>query len=199
MGGDSDDEAAETMQKLSKQQKKKVAAANKAPTKNADDGDAFKGAVGTGGGVGDFEAAPKRQPRGGDRPKTRDDKPRGERGEGRGGRGGRGRGGGERGGRGGKPQMHGTGFKDGARPRAGIKQDAEGNITRDGEKRERRPFTGKAREDGHPYDRQDGTGKARRVRKDRGENPEYKKKGEEGEEKKGEEEKPVEEKKEPKI
>lgn len=98
--------------------------------------------------------------------------------------------------------MHGTGFKDGAKPRAGYKQDAEGNITRDGERRQKKPFDGKPREDGHPYDRKDGTGKARRVRKERGENPEYKKKGEEGEEeKKGDENaKPVEEvKREPKI
>jgi hypothetical protein len=57
------------------------------------------------------------------------------------------------------------GGRGGARP---VRRDDEGNLVGAGSNnRERKPFTGKAREEGHPYDRKDGTGRGRRpVKKD---------------------------------
>lgn len=75
----------------------------------------------------------------------------------RGGRGGRG---GERGGRGGR-----GGDRGGRGGRGGTRRDADGNLVGAGDKpRERRPFTGKAREEGHPMDRQSGMGRGRKPR-----------------------------------
>lgn len=79
----------------------------------------------------------------------------------RGGRGGAPRGGGdrprgERGGRGGR------GGNRGDRPRTGAaRTDADGNPL-GGERKERQPYRGKAREEAHPYDRRSGTGRGRR-------------------------------------
>lgn len=184
--GDSDDDEATTIlkQKLTKQAKKKLEQNTKAPTKN-NDADDFKGA--TGGGFGEFETTKNdrkpgqgNQKRDGDRPPRRGGKDAARPQTGRGGRGG--------------------GFKDGQRPRAGYKTDAEGNQTKEGMTRQRKPYQGETQKDGtQRFDRQDGTGKARRERKDYGDKN-YRKKGEGEEEKKGGEE-PVEEKKErePKV
>jgi hypothetical protein len=103
------------------------------------------------------------------------------------GRGGRGARGGDRGGD--------RGGRGGARP---VRMDADGNKIGAGDKpRERRPFTGKAREEAHPMDKQSGTGRGRRPENKRdghgkgnwgdNEGKAYKKKGAEDEEEKVEE------------
>jgi plasminogen activator inhibitor 1 RNA-binding protein len=145
MGDDSDDDTrAQVQQKITKTAAKKDARKVAGPKKTEETADAFFAATQSAGAGGDeaFNEVQKgRQPR----PATRGGADaRGGRGE-RGGFGGRGRGG--RGGAGG-------------RPRTAARTDGDGNPIE--QKRERKPFQGKAREDAHPYDRRDGTGKANR-------------------------------------
>lgn len=185
MGDDSDDDTRlQVQQKITKTAAKKDARKIAAPKKAEETADAFFAATRSSAAAeGDFDQVQAgRQAR----PATRGGaEARGGRGE----RGGRGRGGAGRGGAGG-------------RPRTAARTDGDGNPV-GGERRERKPFAGKAREEAHPFDRRDGTGKARRGDKkdghgkgNWGKDGVYKKKEEEGTaEKPAEQEAPAEEEK----